>query len=81
MHRQRDHALTIATETDALADAAARGGEPISPEVLHHERRALDEVGNDWLDRVGPMHWTGNRTRSLRVVRVISPLATPVSAA
>lgn len=52
VHRQRDHALTIATETDALADAAARGGEPISPEVLHHQRRALDEVGNDWLDRV-----------------------------
>ena len=25
VHRQRDHALTIATETDALADAAARG--------------------------------------------------------
>ncbi|MFC7724893.1 hypothetical protein ACFQW6_07235 [Nocardioides sp. GCM10028917] len=52
VHRQRDQALMIATETDALADAAARAGEPIPPEVLRNQLRALDEAGNDRLDRV-----------------------------
>ena len=50
VHRQRDQALTIATETDALADAAARAGEPIPPAVVRTQLRALDDAGNDPLD-------------------------------
>lgn len=50
VHRQRDQALTIATETDALADAAARAGEPIPPAVVRTQLRALDDAGNNRLD-------------------------------
>jgi len=52
VHRQRDHAMSVAQQMDDRMDEAALDGKPIDTHLARNQLRALDDASSDRLDVV-----------------------------